>query len=128
MERFGANEMVRLVRAISGFTKTKRRCGAMLNIFCGHLIPHEIVGFIVNLLYYETMEELDGPIDQLLDELTSLNAAQKQEIKSNFKINKDGNLAESDADEEGNLKYAGILMLMLMTWRAMHIYIYISLF
>lgn len=104
-DRFDSHELNRLARVISGFSRTKQRCGAVLNCFCQHLTKHETVMFVINFLHYEGIAELEGSVYSLLDEMTTMDEDARAEVISNFSFDARGNIVESDEDEDGNLKY-----------------------
>lgn len=76
----------------------------MVSIFSAHMTADEIVPFVVNLMHYEVIGELEGPIDAMLEEIAQVDERERAQIRANFKIDGRGNVVESDEDEDGNLK------------------------
>lgn len=105
VHRFTNNQMACLIQKLAAFMKTKQQCGRMMNIFVAHLTADEIIPIVVNMMHYETMTELKGSVDSLLDELPMIGAPGRVEIKAQFTLDEKGQIVESDEDEDGNLKY-----------------------
>lgn len=103
--RLDNEDVTRLIRVLCGFCKTKAICGRMINVFTAHLSEFEIVSFVKNLLGYEVIADVEGPVKDLLKEIQSLSDVNKSEIMNCIRLDQSGNIIESDEDEEGNLKY-----------------------
>ncbi len=88
---------------LCSFSKNKKHCGKILNIFCQDMLPNVASNFIYDLVSLDFFYDLKGKLKHLLKEIPDIQNSVKIMIESNHTI-KNGNIIDSDEDANGNLK------------------------
>ena len=115
-----SEEVRRLAVSLIGFCRTTSDCGRVLNVFTEHIPDDATASFVQSVMKTELFLDLKGSVDDLLAEMPSKAHTISAVVRSSFKLNRRGEVIESDADEEGNLKCVWTNMMC-----ALYVYMYI---
>ncbi len=99
-----SEELRRLAVSLIGFCRTTSDCGRVLNVFTEHIPDDATANFVQSIMRTELFLDLKGSVEDLLAEMPAKAHTIGAVVRSSFRLNQRGEVIESDADEEGNLK------------------------
>ena len=85
---------------------SKRVCGLVVNIFTGDLSVQEAANFIFDILSSDYFLDMQGNMAAFQQQIrTPVREALQPIISNNLSVDHNGDILESDADSNGNLRY-----------------------
>jgi len=101
---FTAQMLKREAVIMCSHAQTKRFAGRILNVFCRDMTSAEASQFVHSVCILDFFYDLTGKIDHLLQEMPEVRQEVAAYIEEHSNLDDSGNIAESDADEHGNLR------------------------
>lgn len=99
-----AQQFNRFTHVICDHSKTKRSCGKVLNIFTGRMTESEAVSFICDIVEFDFFMDLSGSMKGFYKNLIEVGEGVELMLKATKSMDDKGNIVDSDADDEGNLR------------------------
>lgn len=104
LNNFAREEIVQLLRISCSHSETLKCCGQLLHAFCMNMLQGQAEFYITEVLKFDFVLDLFGLLEDLLDELGDLRSVVEKPIKEILKVNRIGEIVDSDADDDGNLR------------------------
>ena len=99
------SQYMSLAVALCSFANSKRNCGEILDVICDDMEDEgQAVGFIDEVMHKDFFLDLKGRLKEFLKALPRFQSNLSVLIAEKYKLGEDGEIVESDEDQQGNLK------------------------
>ena len=96
----------RLAKVICEHCEKKRSCGRILNIFTSNFCDPNAASFIYDIIGLDFYLDLQGKTSSFMMEIRSpVRELLRSLLSESDMVDDDGEIVESDADSDGNLRY-----------------------
>lgn len=97
-------DQIHLLRVLCSHSETKAMCGAIIAVFVEDMDPQEAVGLIHDVISYDFFLDLRGQMKHFKRQIPWLRSRLDALLSETKRLDKHGDIIESDADENGNLQ------------------------
>ena len=96
-------QLRRFCRVLCDNTRSKKLCGRILNVFASRMLSSEATSFICETVSFDFFLDLSGSMRGFYKEIPEIRDSVEAFLKVNRHMDKEGELVDSDVDEDGNL-------------------------
>ena len=97
-------ESQRYARQLCEHARNKRICGKILHKFTSTLSPGEAASYIYDLITLDFFQDITGTMKDFLQNIPNVAEDVEALLDATHNRDKDGEIVDSDADSNGNLK------------------------
>lgn len=99
-------ESQRYARQLCEHSASKRLCGRVLHKFTSGLTSSEAAAYMYDIITLDFFQDIRGSTKDLMKEIPRAQEQLEALLNASHNLDKDGEIIDSDADSEGNLRYA----------------------
>ena len=97
-------ESQRYARQLCEHSNSKRICGRVLHKFTSALTPSEAAAYMYDIIMLDFFQDVRGSTQDLMREIPRAQQELTMLLQASNNLDKDGEIVDSDADSEGNLR------------------------
>eukprot|EP00596_Hydrurales_sp_CCMP1899_P005562 CAMPEP_0119049646 /NCGR_PEP_ID=MMETSP1177-20130426/65715_1 /TAXON_ID=2985 /ORGANISM="Ochromonas sp, Strain CCMP1899" /LENGTH=418 /DNA_ID=CAMNT_0007027139 /DNA_START=83 /DNA_END=1336 /DNA_ORIENTATION=- len=97
-------QFARFTHVICDQSKTKSLCGKVLNVFTRQMTASEATAFICDIVEFDFFMDLSGKMKGFYKKLVEVGEEVKLMLQATKTMDEKGNIVESDADDQGDLR------------------------
>lgn len=97
-------ESQRYARQLCEHSPSKRICGKILNQFTSSMTESAAAAFAYDIITMDFFQDVQGAMKDLLREVPTFREQLESLLDESHRRDKDGEILDSDADSQGNLR------------------------
>lgn len=94
----------RYARQLCEHTDNKRLCGQILHRFTSTMLPAEAASYMYDIVTLDFFQDIRGAMKELMEEIPRAREDLEGLLDESHQRDKDGEILDSDADSDGNLR------------------------